>query len=1201
MNFIQQYPGKCNYYLPDNKDSNTGFLALILPESVKDPEPTISLEEALSQQKYAGSFVFSARTPDISDEKEAGNFIKDIYNNIIKNDRGIVWLTNPVKISPDTASLLGLSANGSVVNSGLQAPLVDPELTFIIGNGMPVSLPPGSTTLKFGTTTSSPVFSFGGPAAPAITQSTQGTLDFAGAKTGCVTFQTYITRQSLYDDLKWGFQFLFPHPAEDHTKLSEWLPIASGGLPSGSDRIKFTICIDSSDPFNKVFTGSTVAEKYASRRTYFDFEGKNFDRSGTELVSYYKTIYGNTLNLIPLVSSKNGILPARMVLSPGEETSTSLQNFHLAPEGDYLLQNGSIPDGSQVNLICGLQGTEFFTITTADPSGVGDKIRFLSNSPAFSDKFPFEPVSPVAAPPVLDASIMNDMYTTSWATILRGGDQQVMYVAQPKGSALFGTDSIQGKDAPVYGHTTPGFEFDTGKDIFFPMAPYSGISPGDGSNGFSAGQTEQYESQILSGIRRNLVAKASGKTVKNAMFTNKDREAEASQITTSTPSGLIAKLSGTENDYTWDEVLLGQNKIDGEEFSMYFPLQNDQNETNEALLQALQTSDLFLVVANDANLQGFGSGTTSLNPPPPNYMQIEDWGIQVNAGSKKSITYNDYSNVMIIKGRKGPLYTPGNDKKGSEHKDPDGLVMNSDKWTNANTFACPQGPDKNTDELIILSQWIQNYFEKAARQSDNPYFKKFNSIATDPDWTGILFLRADLRKLPANLTGIMAGVRYPQNFNAHHFAIDISPVKPGDNGPVIEESSSIFGLIYYEDPYFKGVGENNKVEPVTPSNNNNYDFCLLTLKVRFENTSVKSFESYAQLTLNQLYGSRITGMGTLGNSLNTIVLKGSLQITNGRAVYAMGTDSNSSFYPDNNILRKVEINNVLLSTQDDGTVSGKIDTSFDLSGYLDYAVVSDPDQGTFDIFSFGNEDGQDKSLQGLRYSNLAIPMSFTKEAQEQAEMANRQVQAGYTFDSTEITFDIARSTARKESLFLSLALDVQSFIIGKAEIDPKKMGYLQVLSNIRMAGVAGETWYGLRFRVNMGTPGELAGKVNLTSYLVTAWSPASTGDAYKAQLGMMLPGTGGGARLISLQSVMSLSIGQIKLVYNKDQKAFLLMMTEIALKFLGLLKIPPSGSTLFYLFGNPQGTGKPSGLGWYAQYTNVPEKGRSGKALTRLN
>jgi hypothetical protein len=119
----------------------------------------------------------------------------------------------------------------------------------------------------------------------------------------------------------------------------------------------------------------------------------------------------------------------------------------------------------------------------------------------------------------------------------------------------------------------------------------------------------------------------------------------------------------------------------------------------------------------------------------------------------------------------------------------------------------------------------------------------------------------------------------------------------------------------------------------------------------------------------------------------------------------------------------------------------------------------------------------------------------------------------------------------------------------------------------------------------MGTPGNLAGTVGLTSGLLTAWSPDSP-DAgrYRAKLGIQLPGTGGGAKIISLQNVLRLSIGQIWLTYDREKNSFLLMLTEIALKFMGLLKIPPNGSTIFYLFGNPKSEGKASGLGWYALY-----------------
>lgn len=1175
MKFEQKYTSKL--FLPDNDVPNSGFLAYILPETTKVPADPIPLSDALTDANLMGSFVFCTESPDISSETKAQAFVDIIYHDIINPstaNRGMVWLTVPTGITPENSSMMGLSSDGSNSNTGLKSKIAS-GLEFDIDAGMQLSLVgEGSTVLNLGSTSVNSQISFSGSSAPDMGITTVGTINFSGQNRCSVLFSSAIKRNSLYTDLKWGFQYQF---LQDSKIMSEWFPLASSSLPSATTEIKFSISINPSDPFNLSSSGITPLEQYNSRRTYFDMVGTDSDDKPVELVSFYRTVYGDTINLLPQVTTANNALPSRFVFSPGELTEGSLNNFHLSPEGEFLIKNGNKSDGKHVDMLCGLQGTEFFTVKPLDADKKGDKISFLSLQPAYSDKFPFQPTSPVAAPPVIDPVVLNDKYTTSWATIVKGTTQNTKYVAQPKGSALFGKDSKIDMGVYLYGHTTPGFELDSAKDILFPMPPYAGVTTAGGPTSFTAEQTQNFESQILSGLRRNIVAKGTiSPPLKKANMGVNGNEI----VSTSTPTGLIAELSGNPDNYSWDKVLLGQNG----EYNMAF------NNPDPKLLQALQTSDLFLVTANNDNLGGSDF---------KKHMMIEDWGIEANVGSDISITYNDYSNIMIIKGRKGALFVPASGEPNTPgYVAASGLVMNSNQWTNADTFSCPKGANKNTDELIILSQWIQNYFKQASEQDpSSPYFQKFNSIAKDKNWTGTIFLRTDIKDLPTNLTGIMAGVRYPSNFKAHHFAIEISPVSPGDNGPNLgTHPSSMFGLIYYEDKYFVNQ---TPVQPVTPTNSNPYDFCLLTLKVLFENTAVKKFESYAQLTLNKLYGSRVTGLGAnASSSLNTVVLNGSLQMTNGQPVYAMGSSADSTLYLDNNILKKVEVTNIILTTLDDGATSGEILTEFGMSGYLDYNVISETvssgnDEITeiFDVFSFGNLKGNDNNHQGLYYSNLGIDMSFTKKAMEQAESKNLQVKATYAFNSSEITFDIAKSTPRPKSFFLSMALDMESLVIGTPEADLKKLGYLQVLSDVRLGSVAGDVWYGLKFQMNMGTPGELAGKVGLISHFIVAWSPKSSAKdtAYKAQLGIMLPGTGGGAKLISLQSVMTLSIGQIKLVYNKKQEAFLLMLTEIALKFLGMLKVPPSGSTLFYLFGNPKGDGKSSGLGWYAQYSNPPK------------
>ena len=94
----------------------------------------------------------------------------------------------------------------------------------------------------------------------------------------------------------------------------------------------------------------------------------------------------------------------------------------------------------------------------------------------------------------------------------------------------------------------------------------------------------------------------------------------------------------------------------------------------------------------------------------------------------------------------------------------------------------------------------------------------------------------------------------------------------------------------------------------------------------------------------------------------------------------------------------------------------------------------------------------------------------------------------YIFSIDKIAFDTLASTPRPNSLFISFALALESMVQGSAKSQPRDQGYLDVITPAaRLLGVGGSTWFGLRYRLNLGTPGELAGKVNLTSFLLTAW------------------------------------------------------------------------------------------------------------------
>ncbi|SFW76473.1 hypothetical protein [Chitinophaga sancti] len=1150
-------------YLLDTEGNDVGFIAFVIPAGINPDVDTIELKEALASTVYSGSFVFAAVPPVITDAANAKVFVTNIYNVLFRAgaSRAFIWLQDNSNINAATAPLMGINSDGTAVSSGLQATLTT-SLSLTIANGMLLSWT-DDTVLQLNGSLNNNTIGFSGPSAPQSRPPVIGNISFSGPLRGTIQFTIYIQRQSLYDDFQWGFQFLYPMATNDRDVISEWIPLADT-TKGATDLIQFKTSIDPTDVFNTAYDpcrigACTISGSYASRRTWFNFTGTNIDGNTTRLASFFRTVFGAAINLLPQITGVD-CLPARLVFAAGEATSSTTQRFLVTPEGDFTIEMNAGGTGTQY-LIGGLQGTEFFSITPKSDKEDGDKIRFLSNQPAFAPKFPFDAASPVKTPQVANAPLLDNTFYTSWATFISTPGNSIYYVAQPKGSSLFGNDEvISPQYSDLFGHKTPGFLFVADDSVTFPIVPYNGVISGDGINSFSQDQIETFENQLVSPTRRKYVGQLS--TSQSLLAASNRLENEISQTST-TPSGLLVTLTSSGAQMQWNEVLLGQNTDAGKEFFLKFL------NPEPPLVEALQTGDLMLVVAN-ADYLGQPNGNTPGQAAFLNTMSIGNWEMTANVGQQNK--YNDYRNVMLIKAKKGKLYDPANVI--------DSLVANPSKWTQKETFASPSNtmddgtitPPDN-DQLVILSQWLQNYFKQANLNGDNKYYSKFNSIARDENWTGILFLRMDISRLPDNLTGIMAGVTEPNAFNAHHLAVEISPVVKNGANAALDNVSTIFGLIYYLDPDFVDDGTDKAIAPVTATT---YDFRLLTLKVLFENTSVRSFESLSQLTVNELLKMEVSGMSVPDNVYHNVLLKGSLQITDNQTIYNISSQGDNSFYFDNNIIHKIQISNVVLSTLNTDN-DGNMRSWFAMSGFIDYYLIGNEDTvPAFDIFSFGNNPGEDNPNQGLRFNNLGILMTYPGSDPSSKAMV---------LDASQISFDTSHSKARNNSIFLNFALDLQGLVIAEPLTTLSDKGYLAVIPDIALSDVSTGSWYGLRFKLNMGTPGELAGKISLDSYLLIAWSPHSKeGANYKASIGISLPGTGGGAKLISLQNVMKLSIGQIRLAYNTSQNSFLLMFTEIALKFLGMLKVPPNGSTLFYLFGNPDSGGKASGLGWYAMY-----------------
>jgi len=1149
-------------YLGPKTNDDSGYVAYLLAEGVSPPGDSIELAAALTNQDLGGSFLFSPNPLDFGGNAAAQEkFCQAIWEWLRANfPRGIFWITHPetvaaaVEASRFNPPFLGLSPRGNSVTAALVAPIVAPSLLLEVSISVGVELV--DTTIEFGGTQSATI-RFNGAARPAAEPALSGALPFSGPKRAAICFSTFIVRQSLHDAWNWGFQTAARKPEAPGGMVSQTMPFAGIADGTGNDSLGFDITIDPSDPTNVAGPVKSILL----------FTGGNRDEATTVLASCFRTLTGDGVTLYPVGSANvpANSEPGGLIFSLGQKDAFEQDSFQVSPQGDFIIDTPVGADRETAQLLPGLSGTELFSLRPGTEAANASRFRFTSRQPAFAPSYPPQPYSPVAKPVDPNAPLLDTTLMTSWTTLLPPPvpGSRIAYAAQPQGSPLFGDDPII---VPSYktllGSMDPGSILPDDGTPPFPIFPYAhAVTQGKAG----ADALQKFETLVIAPTRRAIVGKAAGTGVASVRAASARGLAAAAfdaSFNTTTPSGLIATITTEARESRWSKILLGQT-ITPAATEMAF------KEPTPALQQAFNTNQLFLVVANKDSLVDVTRGSFA------NRLNIENWLLEANIGASPG--YDDYANVMIVKGIGGPLYDPNGPADAN-------LVANPALWTQRDTFASPSvdGNPRDPGQINPLSSWLQSYFAAAALQKGNPYFSKFNTIAKSHDWTGILILRARIADVPTDLAGIMAGIADPTRFYAHHFAISISQVKKdADNGIGIDQQSSVFGLVYYVDPNYD---EAKPDQPVAPTAGQPYDYRVLTLKVLFENTAVTNFSSFTQITLNRLFGAPVDHMGPGGNGYNSIIMAGTYQNNEGKPVYNMSTNKDWTFYFDSPVLNKVEITGAQMNTVSAGSPTTNAAIWFSFGGFMDFFELRTPPveglSTPFDLFSFGNYLGQDYRRQGLSFGNLGLSMTYPV-----ATPAKRTM----TFDAGKMRFDMQTSTPRKDSLYSQFALTFEGLIGGDAKNGPRELGYLDLVTDLRLTGVADSIWYGLRYRLDMGSPGQLAGNVGLVSTLLTAWTPASgTGDAIPASANLSLPGAGAGAKLISLQTVLSLSVGTLRLTFDTRKNGFLLMMTEIALKLFGLLKIPPNGATAFYLFGNPKAGGSPSGLGWYAIYNNMP-------------
>lgn len=873
--------------------------------------------------------------------------------------------------------------------------------------------------------------------------------------------------------------------------------------------------------------------------------------------------------------------------------------LYLAPVGGYTLAVGS-GDGTvspAARLTGGISGSEYFGFST----GTAVPVTFTADQPAFAPDFPPTARQTGQAEPA-ETPQLTELATTSYATVAPPSGGQAWYFAQPDGGAFF---HIRPAESQAETDLAPYLELlelvagsVTGGGSCYPLVPYAGAD-GDLT------VMQALESQVLSPLRRSaLEAPPTG--LLRATEQAGDQQAGDQPSQAITPQGLLADFA----DSTWTSLTLAPAEPGTVLPRLAFNLPSSTFRT------ALQSNQLFLVAANPvelldnsefnywiteavlgdlARLSGSEAVPTDvidllseqartpqtseaaftamldtvLTGPNAQYrdtvtkysmyfeLVVEGWRFRLSP----SLWRDQLSNppVLIVKYCNGSLYD---------------FVQNTEAWAWP-AVATLDGSITTTQALLnsILDSAIA---EVAELGTSSDLWNFVTQITLNPSWTGVLMLNANVpfSSVPPELAGLAAGIDGEQ-FRAHHVGISVTPVSIDEpNRALVQQHSSIFGLIDYDDPVDIAHIEGD------------FDFKVLLLQVLFVNSAVADFAGRIELFVNRLFGEPVTLLDSA--HYNNLILTGSYQRQGGSGHYVFAT-GDVSIYASSAVGRGGSSNQVvLLSTEIDQAqfVTASRDTDSDtmlhnrvlLQGRLRFAELAG-----FDGFSFGpstDRAGSQLADGYLLFSSVSVDMDSP---------INDPTQTSFRFNLDEISFDPAASRARATSFFQRFPLQLAGLVAGTAEQTPGQLGYLALATPLSQPGFTGP-WFGLRFALDLGTLGALSSAPALSGEILLAWSPF--GGQHQVNVGLKLPGVQSARSLLPVQGVLDLGFAAIDLTAdgataNPPDPAYVLRFSNFYLRFLGW-KFPPGQNTIA-LFGNPDAASlnvatDRGALGWYAAY-----------------
>lgn len=437
------------------------------------------------------------------------------------------------------------------------------------------------------------------------------------------------------------------------------------------------------------------------------------------------------------------------------------------------------------------------------------------------------------------------------------------------------------------------------------------------------------------------------------------------------------------------------------------------------------------------------------------------------------------------------------------------------------------------------------YTETGDPRSEYAAFLKW---VDDPLFLGCLFLNCPIdvvsgkeRMIP-EVRLMLDGIS-PEDTEAlyaHHVLIGKSRLST--EGGLQIEQSPVSAVVEYTGGEAASYSRDQNVGP-------DAEFTTISFLMAVEQSKVTVLNSVSELVLNRLFGAKCTGNGGSGNSL---VVDGALRREEGESFFEYTLRSSAS-YSLSGMLEKTEISALKLSS------SPELST-FYLAGRMFFAY-----DGECDLFSYGEEPKKEGgALTGLSFTGLEVTLGRGGSAPE--------------FRYGRMLLDPLSSQARAQSLAARFPAEISGFLEEKETDSPVKHGYTLLQSPMRQSPMTAP-WYGLRFRIPLGSLGDLSQTGPLDLELLAAWS-ADGPDGAGCFLGVKLPAALGGEGL-DLQGFLKLGFSSVDILTEGDDEQRLhysLRLNQFTVRALWVT-FPP-GSNCIHIVADPKG----KELGWYAAY-----------------